>query len=603
MVNLKVKPFFLLLFLIFPVIISNREVGEYQAIAVEHEEFFTVNYESQIEQKEHIIDYILHPAIEIKSDAYFANYSFSGMGSSNDPYIIEDYNITTTSSTGILIQDTTKHFIIRNCFINALKNGITIDNVASGTTIIENNECAYNEFNGISVWDSSDSLVSNNTVHDNGHVGLFIRYSGLCVIIDNTCYKNRRGGIYFDDGQNSEIVNNTLIENYYNSGITLYSSYNVIIRKNTCINNELGGIRSSESTEILIELNYLFNDKYWGGISITHCSSFIIQNNTVTSDRKALAVYRSYTIIIKHNNFYDSGLYIHQDDILDYYFLEIEDNFVNDMKLGFFLGRDKITLKDPLYGQLIFIDCNNVLVENQGQYTGFLGIDVNYCNSVTIRNSKTTNIRKDSVSWGITVNGSDNVEIINCIIGNGRGIYLEYTLNSLIKSNLCQNSSSYGINLEYSNNCNIVNNTCIFNNMGGIEIKWSHYCEITYNRIEQNGFSELDDFGLELAGSNNNIVHHNIFIANNFNGTVNAIDEGSGNIWFDEKTLEGNFWDTWSGDGVYNITGSANSIDPYPLSEIPVYTEPNYFALYFSIILIVPIITFTIFKLVSKRKK
>ncbi len=601
-VKLKVKLFFFLLFLIFPVIHSQNLTSGIQALDLEKEEQIILNYKSSIKQKEYIVNYITHPTIEIKSDLDFGNYSSTGIGTHYDPFIIENYNITTTNDTAITVESTSRYFVIRNCLLSAKIHGIYLYNISFGTSLLENNNCSLNNGNGIWGKFAHGAKFVNNTCSNNRFSGILLKECNNVTFSENYCKFNPRGGIILDDCLNSEVEDNIVIRNSFVAGIRLHYSNGSKIVNNVCINNEVAGILCGSSDNSIIKNNYVYNDNGWGGIGVSDSLSVVILNNTSSSDRKALSITRSPYSSIISNTFLLTGMdIVEPQDKTNYLLYTVEDNTVNGKKLGFFTQTSRMTIDEPCYGQLMFIDCQKITVKNQRSEEGFLGISLHNCISIKIKDSQITNSDADIKTWGIRVYDSEDIEITNCICSNGRGIYLENTLNSLIKSNLCQDGPVYGISLEYSENCEIVNNTCIYNNFGGIEIKWSKYCEITYNRIEQNGFTEFDDFGLELSGSNNTL-HHNIFIANDFNGTVNAIDEGSANIWFDEKSLEGNFWDTWSGDGVYNISGSANSIDPYPLSEIPVYTESDYFALYFSIILIVPIITFAIIKLVSKRK-
>jgi hypothetical protein len=77
-------------------------------------------------------------------------------------------------------------------------------------------------------------------------------------------------------------------------------------------------------------------------------------------------------------------------------------------------------------------------------------------------------------------------------------------------------------------------------------------------------------YGLYIdSESDNNTVHHNSFIDNNLGGSSQAFDDGTNNTWFDESTLEGNYYSDYSGVGNYSIDGNANSSDTYPLTENP----------------------------------
>ncbi|GAH42515.1 unnamed protein product, partial [marine sediment metagenome] len=80
-----------------------------------------------------------HSPISIGSDDDFITYGFPGSGNSTHPYIIENYNITTTNERGIYITGTHKYFLIRNCYVDAGIVGIYSEYVANGTTTIINN--------------------------------------------------------------------------------------------------------------------------------------------------------------------------------------------------------------------------------------------------------------------------------------------------------------------------------------------------------------------------------------------------------------------------------------------------------------------------------
>ena len=64
--------------------------------------------------------YYSHAPIDILYDFAFtyANGVVSGSGTSDNPYIIEGWKIITSGTHGIRISGTTKHFIVRNNFID-----------------------------------------------------------------------------------------------------------------------------------------------------------------------------------------------------------------------------------------------------------------------------------------------------------------------------------------------------------------------------------------------------------------------------------------------------------------------------------------------------
>ena len=80
--------------------------------------------------------------ISINDDEDFLNYNLTGLGTKEDPYIIENIVLDEEEyNNAIAIRDTTKHFEIRNCTLRGWWHCIFIDNVSEGTANIYNNTC------------------------------------------------------------------------------------------------------------------------------------------------------------------------------------------------------------------------------------------------------------------------------------------------------------------------------------------------------------------------------------------------------------------------------------------------------------------------------
>ena len=94
------------------------------------------------------VSFTPHAPIVITSDAEFE--VFPGSGSFEDPFIIENYIVTSPDSFGIHISGTTKFFIIQDCYIDSYSSAVYITDVASGTASIKNTQCIKTG-NGISI--------------------------------------------------------------------------------------------------------------------------------------------------------------------------------------------------------------------------------------------------------------------------------------------------------------------------------------------------------------------------------------------------------------------------------------------------------------------
>ena len=163
-----------------------------------------------------------------------ANGVVAGSGTAEDPYIIENWNINASITTGIIIRNTTVHFIIRNSYVHDGRPGIYFDDVINGkidNNTVENNSDGIrlhysrnnlisnnlmgNSMWGISLSSSNNNLLSNNLVENNDY-GIFLTSSDNNLIFHNNFFNNNNQA--FDDSIN-------YWENGYPSGGNYWSDY------------------------------------------------------------------------------------------------------------------------------------------------------------------------------------------------------------------------------------------------------------------------------------------------------------------------------------------------------------------------------------------
>ncbi len=201
-----------------------------------------INVQSAVEENNYrpiSLELTPHDPIYITSDNGLE--IFPGTGTAEDPYRIEGYNITTTDDHGIFIYNTTKYFIIRNCYVEAGNYGINIYEIADGTAAIINNTC-NNNIMGIKLRDSVSSTVANNTCNNNDVHGIFLEDSDSSTVANNTCSNNKLYGIQLWYSDFCVITYNLLQENE-EYGVYVEISYprNNLIHHNTFVDNNLGG--------------------------------------------------------------------------------------------------------------------------------------------------------------------------------------------------------------------------------------------------------------------------------------------------------------------------------------------------------------------------
>ncbi|MCE7748256.1 MAG: hypothetical protein GPJ51_07655 [Candidatus Heimdallarchaeota archaeon] len=540
-----------------------------------------LNENNHFSIEESSTNFTSHEAIMITQDVNFTDYAFPGNGSSINPYIIENYNITTNDVIGINVEFTTKHFVIRNCYINASQRGINIEEVTVGTANIVNNTCIDNYFSGIRVY-----------------------LSPLTTIINNTCIGSR-DGIHVHSSSGVTISNNTCTDNYYH-GIKLEHSYGAVITKNMCTDDGTAVFLDMSSGVILSD-NLFFSN--YGGISVYLSSDSTIINNTCTFHNYGIGLMRSTGTTLMNNTFANNeridinlvnsgnsrienntlsgkGINLVADSIEEYRSYAIKNNTVDTKTLGYFLDLQNITLTDSKYGQLIFINCSDISVSNQDMSEAYKGLLLRWCRNATISNI----ICNDNFHYGIFLWNCSQITLENNICSNSNhGIRLDTSSEITLKSNYCTNND-YGIQM-YATAAFVTKNTLSYNEKG-IRVYLSNSSLFTFNQFKNN-----EGYGIYLDnGSNNNAIHHNSFIDNNQNGTSQAFDSGENNTWWDVNTKRGNHWSGWTKGVPYSIAGNANSIDPYPLNE-------NLKRINYSFVIFIPVIVILTILQKYRRKK
>ncbi|UJG41274.1 MAG: right-handed parallel beta-helix repeat-containing protein [Candidatus Heimdallarchaeum aukensis] len=207
--------------------------------------------------------YIVHSPIEINSEEDFVKFGFPGSGTEADPYIIENYEVSTgdteylENSCGIVIRYVSSFVIIRNCFIQGYEVGISSETRAGGV-IVENCTLLYNQY-GVLVHQSGDSLIKNNYSANNSGFGILVSESSNVTIIKNTCITNGAGSIGVRDNKKIKI--------FYNN-----------LEKTT--NDWASCLWSSGNSEIVISDN-LINGATSDGLYLERCNNVVISNNNI----------------------------------------------------------------------------------------------------------------------------------------------------------------------------------------------------------------------------------------------------------------------------------------------------------------------------------
>ncbi|MFO7796660.1 MAG: hypothetical protein R6W84_10945 [Promethearchaeia archaeon] len=186
---------------------------------------------------------------------------------------------------------------------------------------------------------------------------------------------------------------------------------------------------------------------------------------------------------------------------------------------------------------------------------------------------KDISINGKNTSYCLFINDSQDVffKIQNCTFYNSSSEFPAIILKDTINGTLID------INCEFNQGGGIKLSDCSNITLNFINFTYNRFGILLENDCVKNNFTNIKILHNSFFGIN---ITHSSSIQNNFydnefvNNTINANDDGNNNIW-DNGTI-GNFWDDYGefgydlnddgiGDIPYNITGSANSKDNYPI--------------------------------------
>jgi len=255
--------------------------------------------------------------IYITNDSEFTpeNNVTSGSGTADDPYIIENLVIDTSSGNGIVIENTTAYFIIRNVTMMNGKDkgvsGIYLKHVRNGAII---NVRASGEAYGIRIEHSSNIMVNDSVLADNMY-GLWINDASHVKIAGVNAELNGYG-IMVQLSNDIDIANSTFSENKYKkhfygynewvgSGIYMKESADIeIMDVEVKRSGNDGGISLNSIERVIIEGCNIHDNYFYTGLKISNSENVIMRKNTIKENyEKGAIISRSANISIIGNDF------------------------------------------------------------------------------------------------------------------------------------------------------------------------------------------------------------------------------------------------------------------------------------------------------------
>ena len=384
--------------------------------------------------------------IFIDSDTDFISYGFPGNGSEQNPYLIQNLNIDTSSDVGMVIVNTTKSFIVQNCNITAIITCLHLGNNSGIFTKVCNNNLYNSQYYGIYSYLCPNISISDNRCYNND-IGLGVFFSDNSQISENFCFENEVGILAYYLNKTT-IENNACENNTY--GINCAYAISLIICDNICINSREGVYGYDVDYSSFLNNTIKFADS---GFYLYACDNTEISENCLEYNYDGIIHINSYSVNITKNKCLENTYGIR---IFDSHETIIEENVCNKNSL------DGIYIKKGSSALIVNNTCNDNF-EN-GIYDSYWGMYIAESHEI-IGNSCNNN------TYGIQLDITQRIEVRNnTCTKNLQGIILKDSDSTDIIFNILQDNIEYGIYLDSkSTNNEIHHNDFINNNRKGTE--------------------------------------------------------------------------------------------------------------------------------------
>ncbi|MHA1345328.1 MAG: NosD domain-containing protein [Candidatus Heimdallarchaeaceae archaeon] len=212
---------------------------------------------------------------------------------------------------GIVIINTTKHFIIQDCILQAFWSAIFIENIAPNTARINNVICFDSDV-GVGIKRSNGVEISDSTCGRGNTVGIFLLSSNFSIVKNNTCFQNTVVGITSQGSSSNKIEFNNVSHNF-NTGIDIDGETNTTVSSNIC-NYNFYGIYVDNTSDSTISDNQFNYSTAWGGwfgnFETSTTNNLTITNNIFSfTERAGFVGGRLKNSTITNNVFSNNTLY------------------------------------------------------------------------------------------------------------------------------------------------------------------------------------------------------------------------------------------------------------------------------------------------------
>jgi parallel beta-helix repeat protein len=475
-------------------------------------------------------------------------------------------NTITNASGGIIVTELNRIRIINNTMSN-----LHGDPIAFGFGI-QINECDFLTIQGNEVAHANYGIVFDMSRHS---------------IVESNHVSDALSGIGVGNSQNISVFNNELLECHIN-GISLSSHFAPVLAWDTSSNiqnNTLSGCGFGFNFDELSDYyrqsfyNNTINDKplYYG----LEQSNLIVQG--ATYGQIVLANCSNVNLETQGSSFGNVETYVHYSSLIVLDGIRCERPF-GAIDIG---NSQNVTVMNSE------IECTDLPASMS--LWGLLGPAIygDYCQNTTILDSI---ILGNEYDYGVYLEESPSTMVLNCtFLDLHSGIWFSDSGSSIFAENLIKDSQ-YGISSYFGtatdHNLTIMGNEIYHCTIAGIAFTDTdgsgsviqdnivESCGVGIDitdspikLIKNNTIRWSYDYGISISSSTVSNISYNVIA---LSGIANGYDNQM-QYWDDNSSQIGNWYDDYSGTGVYPISGGAGAQDRYPMRYVvtkPIIDQP-----------------------------
>lgn len=288
----------------------------------------------------------------------------------NDLYINSDitlcpgvYDLIDSGAEGVIIINASD--IVLDCNGATLKgddSGCGIFNPGFDNVTIRNGNMLNYE-TGIHLFESDNSVISNNVVSYSNNQGISIDGSQYCDVYDNRVSFSGDRGIVFGGGGNNAAYNNIVYNNSaYGAIEAIYSDNNEICNNIAYFNQ--WGIATNHGSNNLIRDNIIYENELGIYLDWPSTNNRVLNNEISSNGEGVRTNHNSTGNIISENLVFsndDAGMHIETDDNT------LTGNIVENNQIGLYLGID--STGNTVTGNIF---CSNLIhdIRDEGSNSG-----------------------------------------------------------------------------------------------------------------------------------------------------------------------------------------------------------------------------------------